>query len=220
MAAVPNLTIALDFGKRLYERLRTELLDVNRVRGVVQRLEPLAKKYPESRFCKGCVLPVVSEVAYQLLTERYGATYSEVFRALRCEGYKNLVEFYPSTKTRPAFCGSPWNKDKQPFSKSGDRTGSGANPDFCIWYSQRGFLRVVGEVKYKPATCRCATAVDQLVAELRYYLAIKSCSHSEWAHDFGFGVMYFAGGDQPRKAELLLEHWDSEHIVVACFTGD
>jgi len=219
MAATSDLSTALDFGKRLFDRLCGELLDINHVRAVVERLKPLARTFPEVRFCKGCVMPAVSDVAYQLLSERYGATSREVYHALRCEGFQNLAEFYTITETRPGFSGSPWNRDKQPFSKSGGRAGSGANPDFCIWYSQRGFLRVAGEVKYKPEVRRSTAAVSMVLDELRYYLAIKSCSHSEWGHDFGFGVAYCAGGDQPRKAELVMDHWESDKIMLANFTA-
>jgi hypothetical protein len=214
-----DCNIPLDFGNRLFNRLRDELTDVTAVKSKVERLTPLARAFPETRFCKGCVLPIVSEAANQFLFERFCASSSEVFKALRCEGFENLEAFYPITATRTGFCGSPWNRDRQPLSKCGQRAGAGANPDFCIWYSARGQLRLAGETKYKASRRTSRAAVRAVLEDLRYYLAIKSCSHSDWAHDFGFGVAYCAGGEQPRKAELLLDYWDSDKVLIAYFSA-
>jgi hypothetical protein len=197
-----DMSIPLDFTKRLYDRLRPELTNVTAIKTTV---EWLARTFPEVRFCKACVLPIVNEVANLFLAERFDASRQDVFRALRCEGFKNLSQFYEISDTRTRSCGSPANRDKQTLSKSRGQTNSGASPDFCIWYSStHGQLRMVGEAKYPASQRSSQPAVRDVLADLRYYLAIKSCSHSAWAHDFGFGVVYCAGGDQPGMPNCCL----------------
>jgi hypothetical protein len=78
---------------------------------------------------------------------------------------------------------------------------------------------VVGETKYEAARRSSQAAVRNVLADLRYYLSIKSCSHSEWGHDFGLGVVYCAGGEEPRKAELLSDYWESDNILIAYFSA-
>jgi hypothetical protein len=79
------------------------------VRAKVQEL--LSKNsFPESCFCKGCVLPVVDSVSTDYLTARWGATRFEVHHALRCEGFDTplydcsdtQVGFSSATATIPA----------------------------------------------------------------------------------------------------------------------
>jgi hypothetical protein len=212
-------TLCLDFAEKLFERMRETTTDVHSVRDTVERLAPFARAFPEVRFCKGLVLPAVSEVAHSFLSQNYGASSSDVYSSLRCEGFENLCEFYEFTESRTGFCGSPWNRDKQEFSKDGGRMNSTANPDFAIWYSTGGNLRVVGEVKYHARRLTSRAVVESVLADLRYYLAIKSCSHSNWGHDFGFGVAYCAGGDQPRKSELIMDYWESDRILIAYFAA-
>jgi hypothetical protein len=214
-----DLSVSLDFAQRLFDRLRADLTDVTGVKATVERLKPLARTFPESRFCKGCILPIVSEVANTFLAEHFGASSSEVFNALRCEGFENLAAFYQITEARTGFCGSAWNRDKQPVSKCGERTGSGANPDFCIWYSKQGQLRLAGETKYEASRRSSQAAVRSVLTDLQHYLSIKSCSHSDWGHDFGFGIAYCAGGEQPRKAELLTDYWESDKVLIAYFSA-
>ena len=217
--AIAEMSIELDFARRLFDQLHADLTNVTAVNATVERLMPLARTFPEVRFCKGCVVPVVSEVANDFLAKQFGASSSEVFAALRCEGFKNLAEFYEITETRTGFSGTAWNRDRQPLSKCGGLTDSGANPDFCIWYTKRGRLRMAGETKYKSSLRNSLASVQSVLADLRYYLSIESCSHSDWGHDFGFGVAYCAGGNEPRKAELISDYWKSDKVLIAYFSG-
>jgi hypothetical protein len=72
---------------------------------------------------------------------------------------------------------------------------------------------------YQPKLWSSAAAVKEVLGDLKRYLDIESCSHSDWEHDFGFGVVYCARGDQPRKSELLLDKWESDRVMIAYFSA-
>ncbi len=214
-----DLAHALAYGERLFSALREGLTDVAHVKALVERLGPHAPAFPEVRFCKGGVLPIVDEVTNRFLVEEFKADRHAAFRSLRCEGFANLSECYQLGGDRTGFSGSPWNRTKQPLSKCGTRAGSTANPDFCVRHNGDPSLRLVGEVKYSAKTRQSASIIAGVVAELRYYMAILSDPDygTDWGHDFGFGVIYCAGGDAPRRSRLILDNWESDGIMIASF---
>lgn len=210
---------AINYCEKLFLGWADKLSDSQHVRGVDRALlmRGVAKTFPEVRFCKGCVLPVVDQVTTDFLQSYSSATRSEIRSALRCEGFQTLAQYYDETEDMSGYCGSPWMREKQSTSKSGDRQHAGANPDFSVRYEGATTLRVVGEVKYQPKRFTSEAAVEQTKRELQYYLAIKSSSQRDWEHDFGVGVVYCGAGDGCRKGELVLDYWLSDRVAIAYF---
>lgn len=214
-----DLSHAYEFAVLLHDLLATAIADVERVRGVVDRLSPLAPTFPETRFCKGCVLPVVDRAANVFLRDRYGASANGVYRALRCEGFANLREYYTRDDGQTHFSSFTQVRTDQTGSKAGAGKTSRPSPDFCIRYANPSHaFRMVGEVKYAPKTGTRGGMVEQIRHELSYYLSIKSDEKTDWGHDFGYGLAYAAGGDgRVRRASLITDFWASDHILISCF---
>ena len=209
----------LEYCETLFADLASKLTDIAYVQGVDASLKAkaIAPTFPEVRFCKGCVLPIVDETTTTFLSSRAGASRADIRASLRCEGYQTLSQYYEFNDRMSGYIGSPWNRDKTLPSKSGDSQHTGANPDFTVRFNGANPLRVVGEVKYLPRRLTSAAAVQQVKRELLHYLSIKTSSHSDWAHDIGFGIMYCAKGDSDRKAELIMDYWHSDKIAIAYF---
>jgi len=209
----------LEFCETLFLALATRLTNIAYVQDIDASLKAkaIAPTFPEVRFCKGCVLPIVDETTTSFLSSRAGASREEIRASLRCEGFQTLAQYYEPNSGMSGYIGSPWNRDKTLPSKSGDSQHTGANPDFCVRFNGTKSLRVVGEVKYLPNRLTSASSVQQVQRELLHYLSIQTSSHSDWGHDFGFGIMYCAKGASNRKAELIMDFWRSDKIAIAYF---
>jgi hypothetical protein len=214
MSTPTNIDDALAFANLLAERLRSALTDVDAVRGCVMRLELLAKKFPETRFCKGCVLPIVDETANQFCADRYSATPYDVYRALRCEGYETLNRYYDVTAGRTGFASYAAYR---PDCKQGTGRPSRPSPDYCIRLNSKGPLRLLGETKFSLKPVSTAKLQAELLHDLRYYLSIDSEPNSDWGHDFGFGVGYCAAGDGDRTVQVIRDYWEAERILLMIF---
>lgn len=208
-----------EYCETLFSALAANLTDIAHVHDVDASLKvkAIAPTFPEVRFCKGCVLPIVDETTTSFLSLKASASREEIRASLRCEGFQTLAQYYESSSRMSGYIGSPWNRDKTLPSKSGDSQHTGANPDFCVRFNGVEPLRVVGEVKYLPNRLTSGAAVQQVKRELLHYLSIRTSSHSDWAHDFGFGIMYCAKGDADRKADLIMDYWLSDKIAIAYF---
>lgn len=211
--------IALEYCEGLYQALAENLCLLNHVNDITGYLKSisLSPTFPEVRFCKGCVLPIEDEFTTQFLINKFLANKSDIQMALLCEGFQTLDQYYPKTDRMSGYSRSPWNRDKILDSKSGLAIKSGANPDFCIRYNHENKLRAVGEVKYLPKRKRSDAGIRQVFKELRHYMAIPSSSHSDWGHDFGFGIMYCGNSSSASKVELIRDAWETERIVIAYF---
>jgi hypothetical protein len=200
----------LNFCTRVHQRLAVDLCDVTSVRNVVQRLLP-RNSFAESCFCKGCVLPIVDEVATSHLIVTKGAAKFDIHRALRCEGFDTPM--YECGESHVGFSSYSRSNSYHPGDKSGRRAQSRRSPDFCIRYG--GGLRMLGELKYVAKVGGSTTS--QVVRELRDYLSIQQEPTSDWGHDFGFGLVYGFAGDGLRKAEALTDYWASDRIFISRF---
>ena len=209
----------LEYCETLFAALAEKLTDVAYVQDVDESLKArgIAPTFPETRFCKGCVLPIVDVITTAYLRSKAEASQDAIRASLRCEGFQTLSQYYEFNNSMSGYIGSPWNRDKTLPSKSGDSQHTGANPDFCVRFNGAKSLRVVGEVKYLPNRLTSAAGVQQTHRELLHYLSIQTSSHSDWAHDFGFGIMYCAKGDSARGAELVMDYWQSDKIAIAYF---
>lgn len=214
-----ELEVALEYCEGLYQALVKSLCISNHVNSITEHLKSisLSPTFPEVRFCKGCVLPVVDEFTTQFLISKFSASKSDIRNALLCEGFQTIEQYYPKTDRMSGYSRSPWNRDKILDSKSGSAIKSGANPDFCVRYIHKNKLRVVGEVKYLPKRKSSDAGIQQILSELRHYMAIPSSSHSDWGHDFGFGIMYCGNTPSASKVELVRDAWKTERIVIAYF---
>jgi hypothetical protein len=211
--------VGLQYCETLFAALKGKLSDISYVQGIDSSLKAmgLAPTFPEVRFCKGCVLPIVDEATNTFLSNRFEASKDDIRSALRCEGFQTLPQYYKSNDRMSGYIGSPRNRDRTVPSKSGDHQHTGANPDFCVRFSGAGSLHVVGEVKYLPNRLTSAASVQQVKRELLHYLSIKSSSHSDWFHDTGSGIMYCGKGDTDRMVGLILDYWESDQIAIAYF---
>ena len=209
----------LEYCETLSTDLASKLNDIAYVQGIDASLKSraIAPTFPEVRFCKGCVLPIVDETTTKFLSSKAGATREQIRASLRCEGFQTLPQYYEFNERMSGYIGSPWNRDKILPSKSGASQHTGANPDFSVRFNGVASLRVVGEVKYLPGRFTSAAGVQQVKRELLHYLSIRTSSHSDWAHDVGFGIMYCAKGDTDRKADLIMDYWHSDNIAIAYF---
>jgi hypothetical protein len=218
-----NLDQAYEYCRGLHRRLDAALDSVERVRETVATLEPLAKKFPETRFCKALVLPVIDQWTNEYLQDRFGASAAAVCAALRCEGYRDLIKYYQKSGRQTYYSDTPKTRANQPIGKNGKRPGGQACPDWAIRFaSPQGSLRVVGEAKFASGTRSKELLQADLRHDLIYYLNIESDiesdSETDWGHDFGYGVAYSAGGHGPRNGTLVEDNWPHDRILMSVFT--
>jgi hypothetical protein len=213
-----DFKLAFEFCAGLHQRLVAAISDVDAVRMRVGQLAPLAPTFRETLFCKGCFLPVFDQWANEFLQNRYGASSQIVYSALRCEGFPDLERYYPKTGLQTYFSGTPVTKAKQRTGKNGRSPGGAACPDFALRFSASNqALRLVGEAKYAVDAKSRSALIKEVHNDLLYYVKIESDPLTDWAHDFGYGIGYSAGGEGRRASELIEDYWDSERILLSVF---
>lgn len=206
------------FIEQLFEALSAGLSDPVAIRRKVEETRTHAPKYPESRFCKGCVLPIVDKVATRFLYDVYGTPPEQVHLALRCEGQSTLKGIYEPGEGQSGFSGTTWGTNFQRVSKSGkqyppEARGYQPCPDFGIVHLNPKFT-ILGETKYTESK---KLSMVGLVKEMQYYMRVAREPEKGWDYDFGIGIAYSAAGDTPRRAELICDHWATDGFMVACF---
>lgn len=206
------------FIEQLFEALSAGLPDPLKIRRKVEEIRDHAPGFPETRFCKGCVLPIVDTVATRFLHEIYGATPEQVHLALRCEGRSTLKKIYQPGEGQSGFSGITWGTNYQRVSKSGkqyppEARGYQPCPDFGIVHSNPKFT-ILGETKYAHSR---KLSLAGLVKELQYYMRVVREPEKGWDYDFGIGIAYSTAGDTPRRAELIRDHWAADRFMVARF---
>lgn len=75
----------------------------------------------------------------------------------------------------------------------------------------------MGEVKYRENITSAAPLLKVAKDQLSYYVSLPSEPEKNWDYDFGFGIVYAAGGDGRRKADLVKDDWEISRIMIACF---
>jgi hypothetical protein len=215
-------TKAREFCELLYAGLVKALCDTDAVRGRVADIAWHACRFPETRFCKGCVLPVVDRAATAFLSGRFGLRAEEIRNALRCEGAKSLPEIYEPGPGQSGFglvhaYGENYQRTAKNGRVSDKPRGERPSPDFGIVHRARSKFSMLGETKYSERDTKIEPLLREVVRDLRYYLALPPEPEKNWDYDFGFGVAYAACGAGPRAAFLMTEYWDDGRFVVACF---
>ena len=196
------------------------LSDPASVRKRVEETRDHAPGFAETRFCKGCVLPIVDTVATHFLSAAYGAAPEQVHLALCCEGQSTLKGIYQPGLGQSGFSGTPWGTNYQRVSKSGkqyppEARGYQPCPDFGIVHSNPKFT-ILGETKYAE---RKRVNLAGLVKELQYYMRVAREPDKGWDYDYGIGIAYSAAEDTPRRVELISDHWATDGFMVASFQG-
>lgn len=211
---------ARSFIEQLFEAFCLALSDPTEVRRIVETTRDHAPKFPETRFCKACVLPIFDTVATRFLHQRFGKSPVQVREALRCEGVTTLKKIYESGSEQSGFSRSTWGTNFQRMSKSGkayppEHRGYQPCPDFGLVSSNPTFA-ILGETKYAEAK---KVSLTGLVRELRYYMNLPREPERGWEYDFGIGIGYSAIGDGLRHAELIRDHWVTDRFMVIVMKG-
>lgn len=206
----------------LYSALRDRLSDTNLVLQRVRDFEAHAPGYAETRFCKGCVLPVVDSVATLYLRSELGLAPEQIHAALRCEGISTLPKIYTPAGDQSGFSTFTWGTNYQRVSKSGkpyppDGRGYQPCPDFGIVHRDEEEFTLVGETKFSQTGASIKPLLVEVCRDLRYYVGLPSEPDKNWDYDFGFGIAYAGGGGGLRKSHLCSDEWDKNRFVVACF---
>jgi hypothetical protein len=204
---------------RLADALAEPLVDPVVTRQRVQEIESHAPTFPEVRFCKGCVLPVVDAVATSLLGSELSLSAEVIRGSLLCEGQSTLANVYSPSSGQSGFCGVTWGDNWQRVSKSGqvapdDKPGYRPCPDFGVVCPDQPALALLGEVKYVADQIRANTA--GLIRELRYYMGLPIEPDKRWYYSYGVGILYAAGGDSPRRLRLIADYWRSDRFALIC----
>src|SRR5579862_5853496 len=98
-----KIELAEKFYVSLFKALQEALSDTRAVLDLVARTRAHAPTFPESRFCKGCVLPVVDSVATHFLTGDCGLNGHQIRQSLRCEGVTTLNDIYKPSSGQSGF---------------------------------------------------------------------------------------------------------------------
>lgn len=202
---------------QLADALGQALSDPVSVRQKVQEIESHAPSFPEVRFCKGCVLPILDSVTTKMLRAEHDLPREQIRSCLLCEGQSTLPNIYSPGEDQSGFGGITWGENWQRISKSGqvapdDKPGYRPCPDFGILSATEPGLALLGEVKY--AAQQSGSGLTKLIDELRYYMAIPMEPEKSWHYNYGVGIFYAAAGDQPRRTRLITDHWRSERFAL------
>jgi hypothetical protein len=196
--------LARTFCDELFTLLRERLSNPNTVIERISEIREHARAFPETLFCKGCVLPLVDTAATRFLFESLALDPTRIRGALRCEGFSTLPSIYQPQAGQSGFSTYTWGTNYQLVDKTGKpRSGYRPCPDFGIAHVEAPKFALLGEVKFALDAPRIETAT--VMRDLRYYLSLPQEPERNWHYDFGFGLIYAAGGDRrPRTAELKI----------------
>ena len=111
-------SLAEEYLRKLTRALATSLRDPAAVHARVAESEAYAPGFPETRFCKGCVLPIVDRVTSEFSESGLGLPRSAAYAALRCEGASTLAGIYTPAEGQTGFSGITWGTNYQPADKS------------------------------------------------------------------------------------------------------
>ena len=195
------------------------LKDPRTVRAVLECHREHAPGFPETLFCKGCLIPVLDTVATAFLGREFGSSQAEVNAALRCEGFSTLPKIYTPSTGQSGYSTFTWGTNYQPVSKSGKPARDGSPgylpcPDFGVVHETPKFA-ILGETKFSAS--KTWLNPKNVAEDLKYYLALPSDPARGWHYDFGVGIVYAGGGEGMRKCQLITEYWSSHRFIVACF---
>jgi hypothetical protein len=216
-----DLNTAQRFCGLLFDALEAALGDTKAVLQRVTDTVGHAPSFAESRFCKGCVLPVVDRAATMFLRTEFALRPEEIHDALRCEGRSTLSSIYEPGPDQSGFGGATWGQNFQPVTKKGKPApsprGYQPGPDFGIVCGSSANFAMLGETKFDPRRSKSGPLLREIVHDLKYYVSLPCEPEKGWDYDFGFGIVYAAGGEGLRLPTLVTDHWSEHRFMVACF---
>ncbi len=212
-----NSDLPLLLVTRLADALAETLVDPAATRERVQEIESHAPKFPEVRFCKGCVLPIVDRIVTSLLMSELGHSVAEIRESLLCEGQSTLSKIYSPGESQSGFGGVTWGENWQRVSKSGqvapaNKPGYRPCPDFGVIAPNQSVLALLGEVKY--VGNQATASMAGIISELRYYMGLPIEPEKKWHYRCGVGILYAAGGESPRRLRLITDYWRSDRFAL------
>lgn len=213
---------ALSFCEDLYAQICLQLSEPSTVRARLEAIGDHAPGFPETLFCKGCVLPIVDFVATRFLSAELSLPSLQIRSALRCEGFASLPNIYLPSAQQSGFSAPPWGSNYQQVSKSGLKAKPGQAgirpcPDFGIVHTGPPKFTLLGETKFARKATRLTLLLTEITRDLRYYMGLPSEPTKGWDYDFGFGIAYAGGGTTTRQSRFITDHWVDQRFVVAAF---
>jgi hypothetical protein len=218
-----NINLAKQFCEDLFKALQEVLSDTQAVLDLVDGTHAHAPGFPESRFCKGCVLPVVDSVTTKFLTDECGLDGQQIKQSLLCEGVTTLGDIYSPSSGQSGFSGKTWGTNFQPIDKRGKPAttarGYQPGPDFGIVHRGATKFSMLGETKFKRDALNISRLLTDVRSDLKYYVSLPCEPEKDWDYDFGFGIAFAGGGEGRRKSYLVTDDWNEHRFVIACFHG-
>ncbi len=177
-----------------------------------------APKFPEVRFCKGCVLPIVDMVTTEFFNSKLGLSASAANAALRCEGASTLSGIYTPGENQVGYSGITWGTNYQGITKGGKAGRYRPCPDFGVIHAGPPSLNVLGEVKFAAK----AVKRDRLLAGIRkdmdYYMGLSREPELGWHYEVGIGVAYGAMNGGEARIEVITDDWAEKNYFVVLFS--
>jgi hypothetical protein len=212
-----NRAVAEEYLRKLTRALAASLRDPGSVHALVAQCEAHAPRFPETRFCKGCVLPIVDRVTNEFFESHLGLSRSAAHAALRCEGASTLPNIYTPGAGQTGYSGITWGTNYQDCDKSGRAGTYRPCPNFGIVHAGELSLNILGEVKYAPRAPRRDILFSSIHKDMRYYMDLERAPHLGWPYEFGIGIAYGAAPGTVPDVEILADDWDAKNFVIMLF---
>jgi hypothetical protein len=209
--------LAEEYLSKLCRALTASLRDPAPVHAHVAENESHAPGFPETRFCKGSILPVVDRVTTEFFSSRLGLTTGAAHSALRCEGASTLADIYTPARGQSGFSDITWGTNYQNSDKSGKAGKFRPCPDFGIVHAGPPRLNILGEVKYAPKSPRRDILLEGIRKDMLYYMGLERTPDLSWHYEFGIGIAYGAAQDTIPVVEILADDWDKRNFFILLF---
>ena len=209
--------IAEDYLWTLCRTLSRELKDSAAVMSTVERLEDHAKGFPEVRFCKGCVLPVLDRVTTEFFNTRLSLSSKEAHAALRCEGASTLPSIYAPGDGQSGFSGVTWGTNHQSSGKGGGKRKSLPCPDFGVVHLGTPSLTILGETKYVTRAVSRDRLLAMITKDMDDYMAVERDAELGWHYEFGIGIAFRPSADRLLNVEVLTQQWAKKRYFIMLF---
>ena len=206
--------IAKEYLDELCDALAADLTDCPRIHARVLETHSHAPQFPETRFCKGCVLPIVDRVTTRFFAERLRLPATAARAALRCEGASTLPSIYTPGEGQSGFSGITWGKNYQTVDKAGRPGNYRPCPDFGIIHSGEPSLFVLGEVKYAPAGAKRDALLRSIRKDMLYYMGVQQAPELGWPYEHGIGIAFGAAAGRRPIAEVIWDDWAEHRFVL------
>lgn len=206
--------IVTAYVRELADELAQQLADADAVHARVHATRAHAPTFPEVRFCKGCVLPIVDRATTRFFASQLGLPSSAARAALRCEGASTLETIYTPGEGQSGFSGITWGTNYQATTKAGRPGNYRPCPDFGIIHGGPPPLLVLGEVKYARNNTKRDALLRSIRHDMTYYMGLPRQPKLGWPYEYGIGIAFgVAPGSMP-VVEVLWNDWAERRFVL------